>query len=293
MTFCRGDTRAALRFSTGKALTQAQLAFARQQFGIHTAALEASGYTVDDKLADLKDPAARFLFASLDKGEQTLADKQPPLVAFVHFRFTVEGELRNVMAGSPIVLVADMFVGRAYQRRGIGKHLCQFLELIARREGMSGMMLGAYETLASTCTSFVLTKLKGWAQDDAWAPEDGGFVVLQKSFVAKEPILCENSSSPTSVLTAPAAPAADIPDVDGLATKLAAPFWEKVPAEKEEAAAEEEAASSDDENEDQMSERLLDELVDMFVQENGREPTDDEVAQWRETLASATTTTRV
>jgi len=78
-------------------------------------------------------------------------------------------------------------------------------------------------------------------------------------------------------------------EVDLLATNLAAtPFWESVPQASAPTEAKESVVSEEDAEEDDVeTARLLDELVALFVKEHAREPTEEEVAQWRETLASA------
>jgi len=292
MSFNRNGLRAKLAFATGKRLSQEQLGFARQQFNLNARALEESGYTVEDKLADLRDPAARFLFASLDDGQEVRLDsKKPPLVALFHFRFTVQGELLERMEGEPVLLVADAFVARESQHKGLGRHCMALLELVARKETMSGLMFASYQALDSAVEPFISSKLKGWALDEAWEPEDGAFTVYAKTFAAP-PAAKESGAggSPTSMLATDAAVEKPVQsEVDLLATNLAAtPFWESVPQASAPTEAKESVVSEEDAEEDDVeTARLLDELVALFVKEHAREPTEEEVAQWRETLASA------
>jgi hypothetical protein len=58
---------------------------------------EASGYgwDDDDKMMELREEGTRFLLVR----EQASDDDAGDLVAFVHFRFTVQGEVVEKMAG--------------------------------------------------------------------------------------------------------------------------------------------------------------------------------------------------
>ena len=58
----------------------------------------------------------------------------------------------------------------------------------------------------------------------------------------------------------------------------------KMPVGEEEASSSEKADSDDDED---ITSNILDELIEMFRQQNGRDPTEAEIAQWTETFKSA------
>ena len=60
-----------------------------------------------------------------------------PQLGFVHFRFTVQGEVIDAMSGETQVYVYDIHIEEEFQRKGLGKHLLIILELIARKEKMS------------------------------------------------------------------------------------------------------------------------------------------------------------
>eukprot|EP01038_Epipyxis_sp_PR26KG_P009645 gene9645-12985_t len=97
---------------------------------------DASGYGWDneDKLRELTEPGARFLLVrEWPVDNQDVGD----LVGFVHFRFTVQGEVIDKMAGEPCLFVFDIHLEEHCQRKGLGKHLLTILELIARREKLS------------------------------------------------------------------------------------------------------------------------------------------------------------
>ena len=303
LTYARNGLFTRLVFATGKRLSKEQQRFGRVEFGRASAALLSSGYTVEDKQADMKDAAARFLFVeSYESEEALLSLSASKTVAMVHFRFTLQGELQEAMAGLPVLLVADAFVAPQAQRKGLGRHLFNLLELVARREKMTGVMVGGYSELEPSFAPFFL-KLKGWVKDTTWEPEEEGFSVYSKTFAAASPA----PSAPAAAVKAEA-PAADVENtppaaVAAVTAQLAAavPFWETVKvapvapaavaAEPEEGVAEgtdeedEEDASSEDEEE--TAARVMDELVEMFHEKNGRLPTEEEMGQWRETLRSA------
>ena len=106
---------------------------------------------------------ARFLLvrSSLDVASEEL-------IGFVHFRFTVQGEVVDRMDGDPclyvygdsvwllvsmytvlqlsyaddsLTLLTDIHIQRQYQRKGLGRHLFQLLELIARRQLMRNISI--------------------------------------------------------------------------------------------------------------------------------------------------------
>lgn len=86
-TFNRNGIDAVIEFAAGKTLSKAHLKFCKTQFEAHGDALRDCGLSVEDKVNDIKDAAARLLFVrQAVNGEDTPA----PLLAFVHFRFTLE-----------------------------------------------------------------------------------------------------------------------------------------------------------------------------------------------------------
>ena len=90
------------------------------------------------------------------KKKSKKAGAAPKPVAFAHFRFTLEGETRDEMAGAPVLLVRDLQVAPEAQRKGLGRHLCQLLELVARKHAMRGvMLLNPAGTPGATARAFV------------------------------------------------------------------------------------------------------------------------------------------
>lgn len=98
---------------------------------------DQSGYGWDDsdKKKELTEKGARFLIVRENIGTEQEPVRGDP-VAFVHFRFTVQGEVVDKMAGEPSLYIYDIHVDEDSQRKGLGKHLLVLLELIARREKM-------------------------------------------------------------------------------------------------------------------------------------------------------------
>ena len=96
---------------------------------------ETSGYGWDDedKMKELTEQGARFLLIR----ERCTSDATGSLVGFSHFRFTVQGEVMDQMAGEPCLFLWDLQLEDKIQRKGVGRHLITLHELIARRELMT------------------------------------------------------------------------------------------------------------------------------------------------------------
>jgi GNAT superfamily N-acetyltransferase len=273
-------------------------------------------------VADFKDAAARFLFAY---GPAKSEDEDKPVIAVCHFRLTLAGELQNEMQGDPVLLVADMFVAPEAQRKGLGSHMLNLCQLIARGNSLTGVMVGMYTALARSAEPWLLKKQRGFELDVTWTPDaDSGITAYFKPAVvakaaaspaspAAAAICAPAASSPDSVLSAsasaasPASPAAApeaareaAPGValaaqfEKVSVQEDVPFWQRVtvpaaPAETVESASESEEDDDDEESEDddERAERILDELATMFEERHGRPPTADEVEQWKATLNEA------
>lgn len=96
---------------------------------------DASGYGWDDedKHQTLTEQGARFLVIRAWPEDD---EAQGQLVGFAHFRFSVQGEYMDTMAGEPSLILWDLHIEEEYQRKGLGRHIVTLLELVARREGM-------------------------------------------------------------------------------------------------------------------------------------------------------------
>lgn len=97
---------------------------------------DISGYGWDDedKYQTLTEQGARFLVVREWPEEEGAA--QGEIVALAHFRFTVQGEFMDTMAGEPCLILWDIVVDEDFQRCGLGKHLLTLLEFIAKKEHM-------------------------------------------------------------------------------------------------------------------------------------------------------------
>jgi GNAT superfamily N-acetyltransferase len=91
------------------------------------------GWDDDDKRRELTEQGTRFILVRENVAESSSGGK---LLGFVHFRFTVQGEIMDTMAGEPCLFLWDIHLEESVQRKGLGKHLLTLLELIARREKM-------------------------------------------------------------------------------------------------------------------------------------------------------------
>ena len=109
------------------------------------------------------------------------------MLGFAHFRFTLQGELLEAMEGEPVLLVADLFLAPEVQRKGLGSHIMNLLQLVARGTGMSGVMVAAYTALPAA-HAFLSQKQKGFALDAEWTPEaEAGLTVYYKPLKAPPP----------------------------------------------------------------------------------------------------------
>eukprot|EP00039_Didymoeca_costata_P001371 m.51902 g.51902 ORF g.51902 m.51902 type:complete len:294 (+) comp10762_c0_seq2:112-993(+) len=84
---------------------------------------------------DLRAPANRFLiFREKRKSED---DGLGDIVGFLSFRFSIQGELVDEMVGKPTLVVFDFFLRESIQRKGLGRHVINMLQLIAKKENIS------------------------------------------------------------------------------------------------------------------------------------------------------------
>lgn len=165
---------------------------------------DTSGYGWDDedKMKELTEGGARFLLVreKPEPGEGCLG----PLVAFVHFRFSVQGEVMDEMEGETVLYIWDIHVDDAYQRKGLGRHLLTVLELIARREQMKMIALPVQFSDERTLT-WINSKCKGYTPDTSllslvgFDAEMEGFEVYRKILEVPKP-------KPETVATATATP---------------------------------------------------------------------------------------
>ena len=118
---------------------------------------DASGYgwDDDDKKGELTEDGARFLLLQNDTTGE--------LIGFVHFRFTVQGEIMDTMAGELSLHLWDIHILEEYQRKGLGKHILIILELIARQQKMAVLSV-PIQFMDNRSISWI-TSIRGFAPD--------------------------------------------------------------------------------------------------------------------------------
>ncbi|RYG67960.1 N-acetyltransferase [archaeon] len=117
------------------------------------------GWDNDDKMEELTEKGARFL---------VVRDSRRNIQGFVHFRFTVQGEVLDQMAGETCLYVMDIHLSSELQRKGLGKHMLVLLELMARREKMSRVSLPVFN--GDNLTVAWLGKTgRGFVNDESYA----------------------------------------------------------------------------------------------------------------------------
>lgn len=114
-------------------------------------------WEASEKREELEYKANRFLIVrdKCNHGE---------IVAYCNFRFTMQGELLDEMAGRPSLFVYDLQVKGDRQRKGIGKHMMSLLQLVAKKTSMSYVSIMVPDD-AEDMDNFIETKLKGFEQD--------------------------------------------------------------------------------------------------------------------------------
>eukprot|EP00040_Diaphanoeca_grandis_P002642 m.22325 g.22325 ORF g.22325 m.22325 type:complete len:261 (-) comp13772_c0_seq1:184-966(-) len=115
-----------------------------------------------EKMEELKYKANRFLVV---REKSTNPDEQGAPVAFVNFRFTLQGELLEEAVGLPSLYVYDIQVVPKFQRKGLGMHLMSLLQLIARKENMTYVSVIVPDN-CDPMENFINNKLKGFEEDD-------------------------------------------------------------------------------------------------------------------------------
>jgi hypothetical protein len=91
------------------------------------------GWVDEEKITELSGKEARFLIV------RRAADREP--IGFVHFRFSLQGDVVEAMEGGPALFVDDLQLTREAQRKGVGKLIMGLMELIARKQRMSFVMV--------------------------------------------------------------------------------------------------------------------------------------------------------
>jgi len=245
------------------------------------------------------------------------------LLAFAHFRFTVQGEVMDQMAGNTTLYVMDVQVLPEYQRKGLGKHLITLCELIARRENMSSISV-PIQSGEHSAKMWVEKSLRGYSPDVGltlygFDAEEEGFEVFAKAFPAAAPkpsataVAAATAAAAVMAAKADSTKAASVPENVFVAlkaevereaqsseeNKLSDSFQEaqengdnEEEDEKEEEEEEEEDDEEGEEGEDDVDlsgvdvEQVVEQLSALFLKENGTAPTAEHIAQWRQAVTA-------
>jgi GNAT superfamily N-acetyltransferase len=165
MKYDRNGLDLSIEFATQLSKDDAQWAFDLVRDNVKEN-YESSGYGWDDedKMRELTEKGTRFLVVREWPSEKGATKGEP--VGFVHFRFTVQGEVVDKMAGEPCLFIFDIHIEDHSQRKGLGKHLLMILELIARREKMKAISLPVQLTDTET-KNWIAHIGRGWAVDES------------------------------------------------------------------------------------------------------------------------------
>ena len=137
--FAKNGLSVRVSFATAADLAEAdmQAIFDLTKTNMHAhycraAEVDPSDWTWSDrkKMAELKDPEARYLVAR--------QEESGPIVAFAHFRFEIEGLYT-------VLYVYELQIAESVQKKGLGKRFMQLLELIGVKQGMQWVMLTVFK----------------------------------------------------------------------------------------------------------------------------------------------------
>jgi GNAT superfamily N-acetyltransferase len=181
LAFSKNGLDVAIKFYTGSTLTKELRQFMFRLAKKNTKAIsDASGYGWDDDeyKEALKAPEERFLVAFAAETESTAAAP----VAFIDFQFALQGALVEEMEGETCLLVQDLQLQKAVQRKGLGRHLLSLAQLIARKQGMSTVATKVF-TNDDKAQAF-MTQMPGFAVTYEFVAEGEPLEVWEKSLTA-------------------------------------------------------------------------------------------------------------
>ena len=241
------------------------------------------------------------------------SSKAGALVAFAHFRFTVQGEFIDTMAGEPMLCLWDLQIGDSAQRKGLGKHMLMILELIARRESMS--LLSVPIQLNDDVSLGFIRKCKYVADMSlreviGFDPDMEGFEVFSKSLAAPVGQNVTVKATSTSEVSTPTKAKVSTqvcsferdrqialnsnqttPTYLSLTLQVSSP--QGVADAVEDISQESTTESQDIDAEEEVGMHDIDEydiingLKAMFLEKNQREATEDECQSWLQEIRSA------
>ena len=181
LAFCKNGLDVAIKFYTGSTLTKELRQFMFRLAKKNTKAIsDASGYGWDDDeyKEALKAPEERFLVAFAAETENSAAAP----VAFIDFQFALQGALVDEMEGETCLLVQDLQLQKAVQRKGLGRHLLSLAQLIGRKQGMSTVATKVF--VNDVKAQAFMAQMPGFAVTYEFVPEGEPLEVWEKSLTA-------------------------------------------------------------------------------------------------------------
>jgi GNAT superfamily N-acetyltransferase len=219
-------------------------------------------------MKELTENGARFLLIREWPEEEGQAKGN--LVGFAHFRVTVTGEFMDEMTGESCLCLWDIHIEEDFQRKGLGRHIMMMLEVMARTYTIDYVV--APIMLDDEESEGWFASLKGYSVATGIMSQIGLDAEMEGFQIYHKPIQ-HASVKPRAA----AAPLADI------SNKTTADDMAKAEVEK--------PAATVFATPDAAAEASLDEAVEklkgLFVEKNNREPTDEEVQQWKSVLAES------
>ena len=262
---------------------------------------DMSGYGWDDedKHQTLTEQGARFLVIREWPEEEDA--KQGEIVGFAHFRFTVQGEYMDTMAGEPCLILWDIHIEEDFQRRGLGKHILTLLELVARREGMKFLSVPVMLNDDVTLAWLAKAGQGKFSPDESlrsmidFDPEMEGFDVYSKTLAPIAPAAAAPAATGTAATGTPAKEGQDkskaeasptsVFDFSAIAAAVPAPASAEAETEAE-AEADGVSEGVTDADVDALPLReALGKLQALYFEKHQEEPTAEMVAQWRSVLS--------
>lgn len=223
-TFEASGVKVGIEFSAR--LSEAQLAWAFELTRSNMEAVyERSGYGWDeeDKRTELSEQGARFLLVrDLLPGSKS----EGQLVGFAHFRFTVQGEVMDMMRGDTCLYVWDLQLEEPIRRRGLGRRMLVTLELIARHEKMASVSVPVQH--ADEQARAWVACIKGYAPDAelselcGFESAEEGFDVFAKKLtpISTKAVPPEFSPSTVTMAARDIADLADLAELSELTTRM-------------------------------------------------------------------------
>jgi len=185
LAYNKNELDVSIKFFTGSTLTKELRQFMFRLAKKNTKAIsDASGYGWDDDeyKEALKAPEERYLVAFAAETESAAAAP----VGFMDFQFVLQGVLVDEMEGDTCLLVQDLQLQKAVQRKGLGRHMLSLAQLIAKKQGMSTIATKVFVN-DKAAQAFMETQMPGFAVSYEFVPEGEPLEVWEKSLAAGAP----------------------------------------------------------------------------------------------------------